>query len=102
MTPTSSRTSRSCRIYVDDAVANAERRCREYIDEYFDLPAWSESSADSAIRGTADQCAEQLAEHFAVGVQQICLCPAGYDVEQVERIAAEVLPLLDGVSVGAA
>lgn len=88
-------------IYVDDDPAVAGRRCREYIEEYCDLPAWSQASPDSAIRGTAEQCAEQLAEHFAVGVQHICLCPAGYELEQVERIAAEVLPLLSDVSVSA-
>lgn len=89
-------------IYVDDDPAVAARRCQEYIAEYCDLPAWSQCSPDSAIRGTAEQCAEQLAEHFAAGVQHICLCPAGYAMEQVERIAAEVLPLLADVSVGAA
>jgi alkanesulfonate monooxygenase len=89
-------------IYVDDDPAVAEQRCREYIDEYCDLPEWSKASPDSAIRGTAEQCAEQLAEHFAAGVQHICLCPAGYELEQVERIAAEVLPLLADVPIGAA
>lgn len=89
-------------IYVDDDEANADRRCREYIDEYCDLPEWSESSAESSIRGTPEQCAEQLAEHFAVGVQHICLCPAGYEIEQIERIATEVLPLLADVPVGTA
>jgi alkanesulfonate monooxygenase len=89
-------------IYVDDDPATAERRCREYIDAYCDLPEWSQASPDSAIHGTAEQCAEQLAEHFSVGVQHICLCPAGYEIEQIERIAAEVLPRLAGVEVGAA
>ncbi len=89
-------------IYVDGNEATADRRCREYIAEYCDLPEWSESSAESSIRGTPEQCAEQLAEHFAVGVQQICLCPAGYEIEQIERIAAEVLPLLADVPVGTA
>jgi alkanesulfonate monooxygenase len=89
-------------IYVDDDYATAEQRCREYIDEYCDLPAWSQASHDSAIRGTAEECAEQLAEHFAAGVQHICLCPAGYEIEQIERIAAEVLPLLADVPVGTA
>jgi alkanesulfonate monooxygenase len=88
-------------IYVDDHPGTADRRCREYIDAYCDLPEWSQASPDSAIRGTAEQCAEQLAAHFAAGVQHICLCPAGYEIEQVERIAAEVLPLLADVPVGA-
>jgi probable F420-dependent oxidoreductase len=81
-------------ICVGGSFEAADRRAREYIAEYFDLPEWSESSADSAIRGTPEECAEQLARQFDAGVQHICLCPAGYDPEQVERIAAEVLPLL--------
>jgi alkanesulfonate monooxygenase len=81
-------------ICVGDSYEAADRRAREYIAEYFDLPEWSESSAESAIRGTPEECAEQLARHFEVGVQHICLCPAGYDLEQIERIATEVLPLL--------
>jgi alkanesulfonate monooxygenase SsuD/methylene tetrahydromethanopterin reductase-like flavin-dependent oxidoreductase (luciferase family) len=89
-------------ICVAESYEAADRRSREYIDTYFDLPEWSESSAESSIRGTPEQCAEQLAEHFEAGVQHICLCPADYDREQVERIAAEVLPLLAGASVEAA
>jgi probable F420-dependent oxidoreductase len=89
-------------IYVDDDYANADRRCRAYIAEYCDLPEWSESSVESSIRGAPEQCAEQLAEHFAAGVQHICLCPAGYEIDQAERIAAEVLPRLADVAVGAA
>lgn len=86
-------------ICVADSYEAADRRVRAYIETYFDLPEWSESSADSAIRGTPEQCAEQLAEHFAAGVQHICLCPADYDREQVERIAADVLPLVGAARV---
>ncbi len=79
---------------VDDTFDVADRRIRRYIDEYFDLPAWSESTAESAIRGTPEQCAQQIEEQLAVGVQHICLVPCGYEQEQVERFAAEVLPLV--------
>jgi probable F420-dependent oxidoreductase len=89
-------------ICVAESFEAADKRAREYIDTYFDLPEWSESSAESSIRGTPEQCAEQIAEQFAAGVQHICLCPAGYDREQVERIAAEVLPLLAGARAEAA
>jgi alkanesulfonate monooxygenase len=89
-------------ICVAGSFEEADRRSREYIAEYFDLPEWSESSAESSIRGTPEDCAEQLARQFEAGVQHICLCPAGYDPEQVERIAAEVLPLLADAGVGAA
>jgi alkanesulfonate monooxygenase len=81
-------------LCIDDSFEAADRRSREYIDAYFDLPEWSESTAESAIRGTPEQCAEQIADHVAAGVQHICLVPYGYEQEQVERFAAEVLPLV--------
>ncbi len=83
-------------LCIDDSFEAADRRARQYIDDYFDLPAWSESTAESAIRGTPEQCAEQIAEHVAAGVQHICLVPYGYEPEQVERFAADVLPLVEG------
>jgi probable F420-dependent oxidoreductase len=89
-------------ICVDSSFEAADRRTRDYIAEYFDLPEWSESSAESSIRGTPEECAEQLAKQFEAGVQHICLCPVGYEQEQVERIAAEVLPLVADAYAGAA
>jgi probable F420-dependent oxidoreductase len=44
-------------ICVADSFEAADRRAREYIDTYFDLPEWSESSAESAIRGPPEKCA---------------------------------------------
>jgi probable F420-dependent oxidoreductase len=79
-------------ICVSSSYEDADRRVREFIDERFDVPAWSESSPESAIRGTPEQCAEQLAEHFAAGVHHLVLVPCDYALDQVERIAAEVLP----------
>jgi probable F420-dependent oxidoreductase len=81
-------------LCIGDSFEEADRRARQYIADYFDLPAWSESTAESAIRGTPEQCAEQIAQHAAVGVQHICLVPYGYEQEQVERFAAEVMPLV--------
>lgn len=67
-----------------------------WLASYFDSPKWSDATPDSAIRGTPEQCAEQLAAHIKVGVQEICLIPYGYQPQQVERFVAEVLPLLQG------
>ena len=72
----------------------ADRKVRSYIGDYFDLPEWSESSAESAIRGTPEQCAEQLAAHIEAGARHIVFVPYNYEQEQVERLAAEVLPLV--------
>jgi probable F420-dependent oxidoreductase len=88
-------------LCVDDSFEAADQRARKYIGDYFDLPAWSESTAESAIRGTPEQCAEQIAAQAAAGVQHICLVPCDYETEQVERFAAEVMPLVSELAVGA-
>lgn len=86
-------------LCVDDSFEAADERARKYINDYFDLPEWSESTAESSIRGTPEQCAEQIAAQAAAGVQHICLCPVDYEIEQVERFAAEVMPLVAGLAV---
>ena len=87
---------------VGDSFESADRRVREFIGEYFDLPAWSESSAEHAIRGTPEQCAEQLRAQLAAGVQHVFLVPCYYEQEQVERFAAEVRPLIAELAAEAA
>ncbi len=81
-------------ICVDDSERKANARVRAFIESYFDVAPWSESTADSAIRGTPEQCAEQIADHVAAGVQHIVFVPCDYASSQVEAIAAEVLPRL--------
>ncbi len=81
-------------ICVSSSFEDADRRARAFVAEYFDVAEWSESTPDSAIRGTPDQCAEQLAEHVAAGAQHVALVPCDYALEQVERVAADVLPAL--------
>jgi probable F420-dependent oxidoreductase len=89
-------------LCVDDSFEAADRRARQFIADYFDLPAWSECTAESAIRGTPEQCAEQIAEQAAAGAEHICLVPCDYELEQVERFAAEVRPLVSEIRVGVA
>ena len=79
---------------VDSSYEAADIKVQGFIHRYFDVAEWSESTPDSAIRGTPEQCAEQLAEHIAVGSEHIVLVPYAYEIEQVERFAAEVLPLV--------
>jgi probable F420-dependent oxidoreductase len=81
-------------VCVDSSFEAADKRVRQYIGEYFDVAAWSESSPDSAIRGTPQQCAEQLTEHIDAGVRHVALVPYNYEMEQVEALAADVLPLI--------
>jgi alkanesulfonate monooxygenase len=81
-------------ICVDASYEAADRRSRAFVDRLFDCPPWSESTPDSAIRGTPEQCAEQLAAHIDAGVQHVALVPCEYEVEQLDAIAADVMPRL--------
>lgn len=79
-------------ICIDASYEAAKRRAHEFVGRYMDVPAWSNASVDSAICGTAEQCAEQIAEHAQVGVQELVLMPVDYDLEQVEVIGEAILP----------
>ena len=81
-------------ICVDDSYEAADRRVRAFVGEYFDTAAWSESTVESSIRGTAEQCAEQIQLHLDAGAQHIVFVPDDYRVDQVDAIAHDVLPLL--------
>lgn len=86
-------------ICVADTYEEADRRVRGFMDGFFDVPPWSKATPESAIRGTPEQCAEQVAAQIAAGVREIVFVPDLYDLDQVERIATEVLPIVRGVGV---
>ena len=67
---------------------------RQWLSTEWDVAAWSESTIEHAIHGSAEQCIEQLRAHVKTGVNRIILIPYRYQPEQVERIAKEVLPKL--------
>lgn len=83
-------------LCIGDSFEEADKRVRSFIADYFDVAEWSDSTPDSAIRGTPEQCAEQLAAHLDAGVQHVVFVPCGYDTEQVDALAKDVLPLLPG------
>lgn len=85
-------------ICIDASFEKADARVRTFINDYFDVAPWSESTADSAIRGTPEQCAEQIARHVEVGARHLVFVPCSYDLEQVDAIAESVLPHLVGGS----
>jgi alkanesulfonate monooxygenase len=88
-------------ICIASSKEKAQALSGPWLASYFDTPEWSSATPDSAICGTPEDCAEQLAAHLDAGVKEICLIPHEYDSEQMERCAAEVLPLV-GATVGAA
>jgi probable F420-dependent oxidoreductase len=81
-------------LCIANSYEEADVRVRSFIEDYFDVAEWSDSTPDSAIRGTPEQCAEQLSAHLEAGVQHVVFVPCGYDMEQVERLAKDVLPLM--------
>jgi alkanesulfonate monooxygenase SsuD/methylene tetrahydromethanopterin reductase-like flavin-dependent oxidoreductase (luciferase family) len=81
-------------IRVGTSRAAVEDGMMEWLGKEWDYASWSESTKDSAILGTVDECVAQLKEHLAVGVQKIIFVPYKYDTEQIESIAKEIIPRL--------
>src|SRR5712691_13405695 len=81
-------------IYVGRSRAETEAPMRQWLQTEWDVAAWSESTIEHAIRGSVEECVDQLRAHIASGVNRIILIPYRYDPEQVERIARDVLPHL--------
>jgi alkanesulfonate monooxygenase len=81
-------------IYVGRSRAETEAPMREWLKTEWDTAAWSESTIEHAIRGSVEECVEQLRAHVASGVDRIILIPYRYQPDQVERIAHEIIPRL--------
>ncbi len=79
-------------IYVGKSREEVEAPMLEWLTTEWDFAGWSDSTTDSAVLGTVDDCIEQLQAHLDAGVQQITLVPYKFDMEQIELIAAEILP----------
>lgn len=81
-------------IYVGPSREATEAPLRHWLQTEWDVAAWSESTVEHAIRGTAGECMEQLRAHAATGVDRLILIPYRYQPEQVEIIARDILPRL--------
>jgi alkanesulfonate monooxygenase len=85
-------------IYVGASRAATEAPMRRWLETEWDVAAWSESTIEHAIRGSADECVEQLRPHIESGVDRLVLIPYRYEPEQVELIARDVVPRLSGAT----
>ena len=74
--------------------SKVEAPMREWLQTDWDYASWSESTAESAIIGTVDECVEQLQKHVATGVDRLIFVPYRYQDEQLETIAREIIPRL--------
>jgi alkanesulfonate monooxygenase len=81
-------------ILVGKSRADVEAPLMDWLGKEWDFAAWSESTAQSAIYGTVEECIEQLKEHIEAGVKRIIFIPYKYESEQVELIAREIIPPL--------
>jgi probable F420-dependent oxidoreductase len=81
-------------IRIGKSRAEIEPGMMEWLGTEWDYASWSESTKDSAILGTVDECVEQLRAHLAVGVQKLIFVPYRYEMEQIEIIAREIIPRL--------
>jgi len=74
--------------------ADVEAPMNAWLEAEWDFASWSDSTAESAIMGTVDECVEQLQAHIDAGVHQIIFVPYKYQDEQTEIIAKEIIPRL--------
>jgi probable F420-dependent oxidoreductase len=81
-------------IYIGKSKQAVEAQMMEWLTKEWDFAAWSESTKESAIMGTTDECVEQLRAHLAVGTQKIIFVPYKYEPAQIETIAREIIPRL--------
>jgi len=66
----------------------------EWLGQEWDYAAWSDSTKESAIIGTVEDCVAQLQAQRAAGVQKLIFIPYRYRMDQVEILAREVIPRL--------
>ena len=81
-------------IFIGKSRQAVEGPMMEWLTKEWDFASWSESTKESAIMGTVDECVEQLKAHLAVGVQKIIFVPYKYEMAQIEIIAQEIIPRL--------
>ena len=74
--------------------ATIEAPMKHWLQTEWDYASWSESTMDSAIMGSVEECVEQLEPHLATGIDRIIFVPYKYEPEQVEALAREVVPRL--------
>jgi alkanesulfonate monooxygenase SsuD/methylene tetrahydromethanopterin reductase-like flavin-dependent oxidoreductase (luciferase family) len=80
-------------IAVDEDGDRARRRIAAALEELYGFFGLRGVAA-VAVAGTADDCARGLREVVDAGAQQILLNPLFDDAEQMERVAADVVPQL--------
>ena len=81
-------------VMVGKSRAAVEGPMMEWLSKEWDYASWSESTKESAIMGTVDECVAQLQAHLDAGVQKLIFVPYQYRPDQIDVIAKEIIPRL--------
>lgn len=92
--PTQLTNANQLAILVGPPAAEANGPLQDWLAKEWDVASWSDSTTESAIRGTVEECVAQLRRHVEVGLRRFIFIPYRYEPEQVEIIAKEVIPRL--------
>ena len=74
--------------------AKIEAPMKEWLQTEWDYASWSESTMDSAIMGTPEECVAQLEPHLATGIDRIIFVPYKYEKEHIDELARYITPRL--------
>jgi probable F420-dependent oxidoreductase len=77
-------------VHVDDDAARARQRLEDALTQHYGRGGWSEHM----FAGPPDACAEGIRAVADAGAELIMFNPLVDDAEQLERLAAEVIPAL--------
>jgi probable F420-dependent oxidoreductase len=88
--PSSFRIGKRLYVHVDDDAARGRQRLEEALTRHYGRGGWSEH----IVAGPAEACASGIRVVADAGAELILLNPLLDDLEQLERLAAEVIPAL--------
>ena len=92
--PAKMQSSNQLPIMIGRSREEVKPKMMEWLSSEWDIASWSDSTPESAIIGTVDDCLAQLQEHVKAGVDRIIFVPWRYDRAQIEIIAREIVPKL--------
>jgi probable F420-dependent oxidoreductase len=77
-------------VHVDDDAAHARQRLEDALTRHYGRGGWSEN----IVAGTADECIAGIRAVADAGAELVLLNPLVDDAQQLERLSAEVIPVL--------
>ncbi len=65
---------------------------KDFTGKYMDLPKGTQCSPESGVRGTVEECIEQIRSYEKAGVQDLVFIPCFYEKKHIETAGKEILP----------